>query len=120
MPAKTWYCYVLQSKKNKRSYVGCTVNVSHRLRQHNEEICGGAISTHGRGPWIVIKSTRVKKRSRVMKTARGEAQRVEKWIKKGRKVDGRLKRLLFYKKTGSTPKRMPLTKKKKIPVKKVC
>lgn len=113
MSTKTWYCYVLHSKKIKRSYVGCTINVSHRLRQHNGIICGGAKSTHKKGPWILIKSTRVKKHGSVKKYGRGEAQRVEKWIKRGKGLDGRLKRLKFYKKTGNTPKRIPPTRKKK-------
>jgi predicted GIY-YIG superfamily endonuclease len=90
---KEWYCYVIQSEKNGRSYVGCTVNTKRRLRQHNGELVGGAKSTRGRGPWTLVGQAKVKKRGR------GEAQRVEKWIKRGRGVDGRMKRLTLYKKS---------------------
>jgi predicted GIY-YIG superfamily endonuclease len=39
-------CYCLVSSKGK-TYVGFSVNVERRLRQHNGELCGGAKATHG-------------------------------------------------------------------------
>jgi predicted GIY-YIG superfamily endonuclease len=39
-------CYCLVSTTGK-TYVGFTVNVDRRLRQHNGEISGGAKATHG-------------------------------------------------------------------------
>jgi predicted GIY-YIG superfamily endonuclease len=47
-----WYCYILRNRNPKYahlSYNGSTNNPKRRLRQHNEEICGGARYTHGRG-----------------------------------------------------------------------
>lgn len=47
-----WYCYILRNKNPKYShltYNGSTNNPKRRLRQHNEEISGGARYTHGRG-----------------------------------------------------------------------
>lgn len=45
--------YLLQNPTGK-TYVGSTINLAKRLRQHNNEIVGGAIQTRGRGPWVVI------------------------------------------------------------------
>ena len=47
-----WYCYILRNKNpkyNHLTYNGSTNNPKRRLRQHNEEIVGGARYTHGRG-----------------------------------------------------------------------
>jgi predicted GIY-YIG superfamily endonuclease len=38
------YCYLLYTEK-EQTYIGATVDVDHRLRQHNQEIKGGARST---------------------------------------------------------------------------
>ena len=51
-PECAWYCYILRNKQQKYrhlTYNGSTNNPKRRLRQHNEEICGGARYTHGRG-----------------------------------------------------------------------
>jgi structure-specific endonuclease subunit SLX1 len=46
-----WNVYLLSSSEGG-SYVGATVNLDHRLRQHNGEISGGAKATSGRaGSW---------------------------------------------------------------------
>lgn len=39
-----WYVYLLVSSNNS-TYVGATVDLDHRLRQHNCEIKGGAFAT---------------------------------------------------------------------------
>ena len=47
-----WYCYILRNKLpqyQNNTYNGSTNNPIRRLRQHNEEIKGGAKATHGKG-----------------------------------------------------------------------
>ena len=47
-----WYCYILRNKQyqySRLTYNGSTNNPRRRLRQHNEEISGGAKFTHGKG-----------------------------------------------------------------------
>jgi len=47
-----WYCYLLRNKLEQfkhNTYNGSTNNPMRRLRQHNEEIKGGARATHGKG-----------------------------------------------------------------------
>ena len=39
-----YYVYLLESTDNS-TYIGATVNLDHRLRQHNKEIKGGATTT---------------------------------------------------------------------------
>ena len=43
--------YVLKSLKNGRRYIGYTINLDKRLKEHNE---GKNISTRNRGPWEII------------------------------------------------------------------
>ena len=45
------YVYLLQS--DKKTYIGATINVTRRLRQHNKEIKGGAKYTK-HGQWTII------------------------------------------------------------------
>ena len=50
----SFFVYLLVSYDNKSTYVGATVNVDHRLRQHNGELSGGARATKmklPRGKW---------------------------------------------------------------------
>jgi predicted GIY-YIG superfamily endonuclease len=47
-----WFCYILRNKDPKyktMTYNGSTNDPNRRLRQHNEEITGGAKATHGKG-----------------------------------------------------------------------
>ena len=47
-----WYCYILRNNLEQfkfNTYNGSTNNPIRRLRQHNEEIKGGARATHGKG-----------------------------------------------------------------------
>jgi len=49
---ESWYCYILRNKNPQYAhltYNGSTNSPKRRLRQHNEEISGGARYTHGRG-----------------------------------------------------------------------
>jgi predicted GIY-YIG superfamily endonuclease len=51
-PTEPWYCYILRNRQPRYAhltYNGSTNNLRRRLRQHNEEISGGARYTHGRG-----------------------------------------------------------------------
>ena len=40
--------YVLESSDERRTYVGVTKDLHHRLRQHNRELKGGAKATAGK------------------------------------------------------------------------
>lgn len=49
-----YYCYILKSNNplyKNITYNGSTNNLKRRIRQHNEEIKGGAKATRGKGPW---------------------------------------------------------------------
>lgn len=46
--AKEFFVYLLESSCKRATYVGATVNLERRLRQHNKEICGGAHATGAR------------------------------------------------------------------------
>ena len=52
---KEWVCYILQSESSPTStYVGATVDMKRRIRQHNGEIKGGARRTRMRRPWNIF------------------------------------------------------------------
>lgn len=56
---KRYYCYILGQTRHVRAgvgrtYNGYTVDLTHRLRQHNGEIKGGAFATKNKGPWEFI------------------------------------------------------------------
>lgn len=42
---KKYYVYILESIDKASTYVGATINLDHRLRQHNKELAGGAHAT---------------------------------------------------------------------------
>lgn len=44
---KEWYCYMLYSSEGQ-TYIGASVDIDRRLRQHNAEIKGGAKATYMR------------------------------------------------------------------------
>jgi predicted GIY-YIG superfamily endonuclease len=51
-----WSLYLLENSDNKRTYLGVTVNIVRRIRQHNGELAGGAkytTSNKGQGTWIL-------------------------------------------------------------------
>jgi predicted GIY-YIG superfamily endonuclease len=45
MSEQSFYVYLLVASSSGNTYVGATVNLDHRLRQHNGEIKGGAKAT---------------------------------------------------------------------------
>lgn len=44
-------CYIIQSQKTKKFYIGITDDVIRRVRQHNEGISKW---TKNRGPWNLV------------------------------------------------------------------
>jgi len=50
MGDKPWFLYMVQSEKTGYVYVGVTVLMARRLRQHNGEIKGGARALRGQRP----------------------------------------------------------------------
>ena len=51
---RNYIVYLLTNTHNKKTYLGITNNPERRLRQHNDEIIGGAKYTHnlkGEGMW---------------------------------------------------------------------
>ncbi|MFK5956346.1 MAG: GIY-YIG nuclease family protein [Planctomycetota bacterium] len=51
MPETPWSLYLLISTVEERTYVGVTLDVDRRLRQHNGEQLGGAKATRRGRPW---------------------------------------------------------------------
>jgi putative endonuclease len=53
---KDIYCvYLLINSNNNKTYIGITNNINRRIRQHNNELCGGAKYTTrniDNGKWI--------------------------------------------------------------------
>lgn len=51
-----WSLYLLENTYNKKTYLGVTVNIERRIRQHNGELVGGARYTSANkeeGLWIL-------------------------------------------------------------------
>jgi structure-specific endonuclease subunit SLX1 len=49
----SWLVYVLVSADGQRTYVGVTIDLEKRLRQHNGALPGGARATRAGRPWTV-------------------------------------------------------------------
>lgn len=49
-----YFVYLLESTTSGRTYVGCTNNLTRRLRQHNGDLTGGARSTRSGRPWVRV------------------------------------------------------------------
>jgi structure-specific endonuclease subunit SLX1 len=48
------YAYMLVEEATKRTYIGSTNNPERRLRQHNQEVSGGAKSTKTSKQWQYV------------------------------------------------------------------
>jgi putative endonuclease len=46
-----WYCYILQSLKDKRTYTGYTGDIKKRLASHNQ---GKVNATKNRRPFVIL------------------------------------------------------------------
>jgi len=46
-----YYVYVIQSKNTREIYIGYTIDLKRRLKQHNDNL---SFSTKNRGPWLLI------------------------------------------------------------------
>ncbi len=73
-----FFVYVLKSLKNKRRYIGYTIDLEKRLKEHNE---GKNTSTRNRGPWEIIyceknfpTRTDAQKREKELKNMKGGIQ----------------------------------------------
>ena len=75
--------YVLHSKKDGNLYIGCTSNMSNRLKMHN---LGNVFSTKNRRPFVLIYSEEYKNKydafqiERFYKTAKGKKELLKKII----------------------------------------
>ncbi len=70
-----YYCYVLQSEKDGKYYVGHTRDLTDRLRRHNK---GRVTSTKGRGPWTLVHSERFPTRTEAAQRERAIKNRKSK------------------------------------------
>ena len=61
------YCYILQSEKSGRFYVGHAADLQVRLEEHNS---GKVTATCSKGPWQVVYSERFTTRSEAAKRER--------------------------------------------------
>lgn len=73
--AGVWKLYLLRSTKEARTYVGITLDLDRRLRQHNGLLAGGAKATRRGRPWVLVQEL-----GRF--ESRGEAQAAEAEFKK--------------------------------------
>ena len=64
---KTWFCYLLFSNDGRKTYVGATIDVKRRLRQHNGELCGGAKRTSSHRPWSLAAHVEVGDKIKALK-----------------------------------------------------
>lgn len=72
---RSWWVYVLVSKRTGRTYTGITLDSDRRLSQHNGLLKGGAKATRAGRPWS-LGAVYGPYRSR------GDAQRAESAVKK--------------------------------------
>tara|TARA_B100000073_G_scaffold348437_2_gene367275 strand:- start:2960 stop:3268 length:309 start_codon:yes stop_codon:yes gene_type:complete len=83
---KIWYCYLLVGFGEKHTYIGSTININRRLRQHNGELCGGAKKTCAHRPWKLLAYVEVGEKIPAlqlewhMKRARGIKNRLKKFV----------------------------------------
>jgi len=75
-------CYILESEKDYRLYIGQTNNLENRLFRHNNNM---NLATKNRGPWILLFSIECDSRSEAMqleKKLKGfkRPDRIRDWI----------------------------------------
>lgn len=58
-----WHCYLLFSKSKNRTYIGITNNLDKRIKQHNQELSGGAKATKISQDWQYQKTIQVQDKS---------------------------------------------------------
>ena len=78
MTDSPWQVYVLRGTRANGKpvyYVGCTNDVTRRLRSHNGELAGGARFTRAYRPWVLAAQYGPY-------SGRGEAQQIEHAVKK--------------------------------------
>jgi len=80
-----WYCYLLYSENVKKTYIGITNNLDKRIKQHNQELSGGAKFTKISTDWkyqkiipMIDKSTALKTEY-IWKQSSGLVKRLEKY-----------------------------------------
>ena len=82
-----WGVYLLESRHpERRTYVGATLNIAHRLRQHRREIKGGARSTTRAKFWLLNLFIDIGKQSDALKFERILKKRGRSGIKKRRET----------------------------------
>jgi predicted GIY-YIG superfamily endonuclease len=52
--ARNWSVYLIYNPNLNRTYIGATTDVTRRLRQHRQEIVGGARSTSKDPDWRLV------------------------------------------------------------------
>ena len=67
-----YYCYILQSTRNNKYYIGSTKNVSDRLKTHNH---GRVTSTKCHRPWIL----KYQEEYSSLKDARKRERQIKSW-----------------------------------------
>jgi structure-specific endonuclease subunit SLX1 len=58
-----WHCYLLYSESTNRTYIGITNNLDKRIKQHNQELSGGAKATKIAQDWKYQKTIQVPDKS---------------------------------------------------------
>lgn len=60
MSIDSYAVYILYSKKDKKLYVGCTSNLSRRIKDHNY---GKVLATKNRRPLVIVYSEKCQNKS---------------------------------------------------------
>lgn len=55
-----WFVYILFSQKDKKLYIGCTINISKRIQRHS---AGYVLATKHRRPFVLIHSEKFDNKS---------------------------------------------------------
>ncbi len=63
-----WFCYLLYSENVNKTYIGITNNLDKRIKQHNQELSGGAKFTKIASDWKYQKTIPMPDKSTALKT----------------------------------------------------